>query len=175
MRENLGWELRAGASLDGGQTFSASVPVTQYANSYSTATSWDVAGFASSDSTHSLISMGFGLGSFFTSGGHTSGMAVDSEGRFFPTWIDNHTGISQLWSAAVSVKGDVTKNGAPELARLEDVSKWVTLEVAKTQLNRATRTMTVTARLKNTPVHTIRGTIKLRQLNLRSGLGVPQI
>jgi len=39
-RDNLGWRLRAAASLDGGETFSESVPITDAANTYTASTPW---------------------------------------------------------------------------------------------------------------------------------------
>ena len=35
--------------------------------------------------------------------GHTAGMAADARGVFHPLWIDNRTGVRQVWTAAVSV------------------------------------------------------------------------
>ena len=53
--DNLGWRLRAAASLDGGETFSASVPVGSAANAYPGSTAWDVA--VSANTSQSLVSL----------------------------------------------------------------------------------------------------------------------
>jgi hypothetical protein len=36
-------------------------------------------------------------------GGDTAGLAADAAGVFHPLWIDNRTGIHQMWTAAVTV------------------------------------------------------------------------
>jgi hypothetical protein len=174
-KDNLGWRLRASASLDGGETFSASVPVTDFVNSYPQTIPWDLRGGASSDDKASLVSVFVGVESFFISGGHTSGLAVDAGGTFHPTWVDNHTGVAQLWSASVQVEGPVVKHGAADLAEFEDISKSVTLELSRPAFDRATGTLAVSARLKNISKDTVEGPVKVRVLTLESDLGVPEI
>jgi hypothetical protein len=100
---------------------------------------------------------------------------VDADGTFHPTWTDNRTGISQLWTAAVKVNGTVVKHGAVDLANLDDVSKSLTLELSRPTLDRVTGALTMTAQLKNTSSDTIEGPIKVRVLTLESKIGVPEI
>jgi hypothetical protein len=176
--DNLGWRLRAAASLDGGETFSASVPVTDNANIYSPATAWDIEalgtrGFQRDD--EALVSMNVSVRNFFTSGGHTTGLAIDADGTFHPTWIDNHTGIAQLWSASMRVDGTVVKHGAADLTNLADISQSVTLEPSKRSWDQATGTLSVTAQLWNTSNDTVQGPVKVRAVILESELGVPEV
>lgn len=174
-KDNLGWRLRGAASLDGGQTFSASVPIADVGNEFGPDVPWHLRAYASSDDKASTVTVGVAVDSFFTSGGHTSGLAVDAAGTFHPTWVDHRTGTGQMWSAPVTVDGTVTKHGAPDLSDLEDVSKWVTFEVSHTRFDRATGRLTVTAQLKNHSKHTIVAPAKVRVLTLEPGLGVPRI
>ena len=173
--DNLGWRLRAAASLDGGETFTANVPVTDAANSYPPTTAWDLRGGAGNDDTASLVSIGVYLDPFFVSGGHTSGLAVDADGSFHPTWTDNRTGIAQLWSASLSVGGTVAKHGSAELAELEDVSKSVTLKLGEIRFDRAAGTLSLAARLKNISGDAVQGPVKVRVITLESALGVAAI
>ena len=101
--DNLGWKLRAAASLDGGETFSASVPVSSAANAYPQNANWDVSTSVRSSPTG--VSISSSIEQFYVSGGHTTGLATDASGVFFPTWVDNRTGIPQLWGAPVTVGG----------------------------------------------------------------------
>ena len=174
-KDNLGWRLRAAASLDGGETFSASVPIAETANAYPQSTPWDLGAYAASDDKTSTVTIGVRLASFFTSGGHTTGLAVDGSGTFHPTWIDNRTGTSQMWSSVVKVGGMAVKNGATDLADLEDVSKWVTFEMSNPIFDRASGKLTLTAQLKNQSKHTIETPVKVRVFALEPGLGVPRI
>ncbi len=174
-KDNLGWRVRASASLDGGETFSASLPVTEFVNSYPPSLPWDLTAGASSDDATSVVSMFVGVDSFFVSGGHTSGLAVDADGTFHPTWVDNHTGLAQLWSATVKVEGTAVKHGAADLADLKDISKSVTLELSKPDFDRVKGTVSVLARLKNISKDSVEGPVKVRVLTLESDLGIPEI
>ncbi len=174
-KDNLGWRVRAATSLDGGETFSESVPVTDGVNAYLPSTSWNVSGGASSDDKIPLVSVFLRLGPFFNSGGHTSGMAVDADGTFHPTWIDNHTGVAQLWTASIKVDGTAVKHGAADLADLEDISKSVNLELSKLSFDRETGNVSIMAQVKNISKDTVEGPVKVRVLTLESESGVPEI
>src|ERR1051325_6258221 len=130
-RETTWGGPRAAASLDGVETFSTSVPLTEFANAYTPSMSWDVTGRGTGNSIN------VGLDLFFTSAGHTNGLAADADGSFHPTWIDNHTGVPQLWTARVTVNGAVSKNGAADVANLDDISKSVILETSNVKYDRA--------------------------------------
>jgi hypothetical protein len=174
-KDDLGWQLRAAASLDGGETFSASVPVTDAVTSFTPATPWHVIGTGSIDKTHSIVSVGISLDPFFTAAGHTTGIAVDADGTFHPTWHSNQTGVMQLWTASIKVDGVGLKNGAADLADLDDVSKSVTLQISRTSLDRATGRIALTAQLKNLSSDTVTGPLRVRVLTLESQLGVAEI
>ena len=55
-------------------------------------------------------------------------MAVDADGVFHAMWVDNRTGVSQLWTAPITVRGSVRKHGAGDLTELTDITDKVTLE-----------------------------------------------
>jgi hypothetical protein len=173
--DNLGWRLRAATSLDGGETFSASVPITDGASSFSPNKPWGFYMDSGSDQHTGKVSMRVAMDLFYTSGGHTSGLAVDADGTFHPTWSDNRTGISQLWSASLKVNGTAVKNGSTDLAQLEDISKSVTVELSKPSFDRAKGIFTLHAQLKNISKDTVEGPVKVRVLSMESQLGVPEI
>lgn len=172
-KDNLGWQVRCAASLDGGETFSASVPVTPYVDSPE-AHSIDLSARGVSDANGPL-SVGVGIDSFYVSGGHTSGLAVDAAGIFHPTWVDNHTGITQLWTAPVSIEGAVAKHGGSGLASLDDVSGLVGLQLSNWSFNATDGTLKMSAQIKNLSRDTIKGPLKIRVLTLESALGVPEV
>jgi hypothetical protein len=172
--DNFGWRLRAAASLDGGETFSASVPIASASNAYPASTAWDVGVSATSPATGG-ITLSANIDPFYVSGGHTTGMAVDASGAFFPTWVDNRTGVAQLWTAPVTVSGAVVKNGSPELAAVEDVSKQTKIEVASRTFDQRTGVLSIRARLRNASKDTIVTPAMLRVRTLESQLGVPEV
>ena len=183
--DNLGWKIRAATSLDGGETFSPSVVVAEGANAYSSPDDWVLMppgvsggggrGRGGAGASNRPISVDVSLNWFYIAGGHTSGMAVDAAGVFHPVWVDNRTGVPQMWTAPITVNGTVEKHGAAELAAFDDVSGRVLLESRATSYDRATNTFTLTARLKNMGRDTVFGPLKARLVALRSPIGVPQV
>lgn len=165
----LGYTVRFAASLDGGETVEPGVRVSREPFRYD----WNAG----------LVTMGMGgsgdaahradvsLHSFNEIGGHTAGLAADSEGRFHPVWVDNRTGVSQMWTAAVTVDGEAVRHGDRRLSRLRDVTSRTALEVKHTDYGGAPGVVTIEARLRNTSEDTIRGPLHLRVLDLWSELG----
>src|SRR5262249_30425134 len=97
------------------------------------------------------------------------------QGAFHPFWVDNRTGTSQLWSAPVTVRGTVAKNGGGELASMADITTKVTLELDATTYDRSSNGVTVRARLKNSSKDTLRGPIVVRVLRVHSDIGTPSV
>src|SRR5262249_50076369 len=128
--DNMGWRLRGAASLDGGETFSASEPLADTANTYLPTTQWPTRARIPGISYPSAWppELWVDLSSWFIAGGRSSGLAVDTDGTFHPTWIDHRTGVAQLWTASVQVTGPVVKHGSEELATLDDLSKSVVID-----------------------------------------------
>ncbi len=81
---NLTYSPRFAASLTGGTTWLPSVSVSEAA---------DV-----------LTPSGRHL-----NGGDTAGLVADADGVFHPLWIDNRTGVHQVWTATVKVRGTVRR------------------------------------------------------------------
>ncbi len=71
--------VRLRASLDGGSTWLPSVQVTGYV------------GRSESEAGENWV-------------GHTAGLAADASGTFHPLWVDDRTGVRQIFTAAVVVR-----------------------------------------------------------------------
>ncbi len=179
-RDNLGWAPRFSASLDGGQTFLHS------------------AGFEGSgmrffqDKTAQFMGRAILGGSLpmrrggviqaFVGyccwsdalGGETAGLTADASGGFHALWVDNRTGIRQVWTAPITVDGTVVKNGSKDLAVLDDVSSDTALLLSDIQFDRVSQTITANAYIQNTSESTLLNPLKLRVLRLDSKLGVPE-
>jgi hypothetical protein len=180
--DNMGWRIRAAASLDGGVTFTPSVVVSDAASAFTERTAWVQSGprIVGGGSPRSggrgrPITVSMSIDPFFVTGGHTSGLAVGADDVFYPVWTDNRTGVSQLWTAPVTVRGVVTRHGAPELADLDDVTQQVSLQARSTSFDRATGALTLTARLRNTSKEIIRRPVRVRVTRMTSQLGVPSV
>jgi hypothetical protein len=178
--DNLGYDKRFTASLDGGETFLPSVKVSSAPTEFGKNEAWPVTAATrgpadSASGSPARLNVRFSLNSFFTTEGHTSGLAVDAAGVFHPVWIDSRTGIAQVWTAPVAVAGNAIRHGETDLSALDDVTTRVALELTDVSFDRKANMLTATARLKNKSKAPIRGPIKARVIDLRSDLGVPEI
>ncbi len=180
--DDLGWWIRFSASVDGGETFLPGVKVSEAANEMNRA----VEPIALDEETGgggnpAALLRGGNLQthlflSFFTfNGGDTAGMAADAGGVFHPFWIDNRTGVPQVWTAPVSVRGTALRNGAADFAQLDDISGRVNLDFANASYDSKTKTVTADASLVNTSTETLIGPIVVRVLMVTSKVGKPEI
>ncbi|MCW3053134.1 MAG: type sorting protein [Chthonomonadales bacterium] len=81
-----GWNLRFRASLDGGATWLPSVRVSETGSS-----------FRKDENLEKIWA------------GDTAGLCADASGLFHPLWVDNRTGVVQVWTASISVQNRLPK------------------------------------------------------------------
>ena len=168
--DNLGWWYRMSLSFDGGETFLPSFKVASAGHSIE---SRDMPLFAyvtpvkANEPQKARIE----INPWYYGGGHTVDMLVDSEGVFYPAWVDNRTGIDQIWIAPVTVRGAATKGGSDELAKLTDVTSDVSLEFLTEKYDNAKNTIHITVRLKNKSSKIVYAPAKLRVISMTSELG----
>ena len=172
VRGGLGYYVRFATSLDGGETWQPSVRISESPKTFETQAAWPItAGVWHNGGSLSLVFRRYE----WIAGGHTAGLAADASGSFHPFWIDNRTGVSQIWTASVLVRGTVAKNGSPDLAELDDLSASTMLELAGCNYERNGNILSCNARLKNTSKESLAGPLRLRVISLRSELGEPKI
>lgn len=165
----LGYAVRFAASLDGGETVEPGVRVSGEPFRYAWEDGLVTVGRGSGG--ESVHRADVSLHSFNEIGGHTAGLAVDADGRFHPVWVDNRTGVSQMWTAPVTVDGEAVRHGDRRLSALRDLTSRTALGVERTDYGGAPGVVTVEARLRNTSGDTIRGPLYLRVVDLWSELG----
>lgn len=166
--DNLGWDIRMTASADGGKTFAAPVKVSEKGMSFAKGVRWTALKAAVTrpkDSSAAPLTLDISLNTFTYLGGDTNGLVADATGVFHPVWIDNRTGIPQIWTSAVRVL-NTAQAGA-------DVSAKLTVDVSDAAFDPATGAIVVTASLHNTSSETLRGPFTARVVNLDSDLGSP--
>jgi len=169
----LGYNVRFAASLDGGETWQPSVRVSQSPKTFENRGTLPITG--------GVWRGGAGVLSLnvrryeWLAGGHTAGMTADANGIFHPFWVDNRTGLSQIWTAPVVVRGTVAKNGSLDLAQLDDVSSSTMLELSDCNYDNANNVVSCSARLKNTSQDTLPVPLKMRVVTFTSDLGTPRI
>jgi hypothetical protein len=115
------------------------------------------------------------LNFYFFDGGDTGGLAASADGLFHALWIDNRTGLPQVWTASVRADGRGVRNGSPELSDLEDVSEKAILRFENVRFDEVAHTAAIDAVLINTSKEPIVGPLKIRVTSLKSSFGVPEI
>ena len=159
--------MRFAASNDGGESFTAPVAVSTFAND----TSWKdrfmpAQGFAISG--HDGIQASVGQYYADIDSGDTGGLAAGADGIFHALWSDDRTHVGQLWTAAISVSGRAWHNGDPSLADLADVSATVHMYMTGVHFDAATRRLSMDITLQNHGKKPLYGPIKVRILRLSS-------
>jgi len=170
--DNMGYAVRFSASYDGGETWTPSVALS----SGPAMAPRNKGDHVEASVTNSAGSITLRLtGGYAFSPGHTSGLAADGDGIFHALWIDNRTGIQQVWTAPIRVPGKAVKYGSLDLSTLEDASDQVTLQLSDAVYDQSANTTTVTARLHNLSAKVFRGPIMVRATHLESELGSPRV
>lgn len=168
--ENFDWRVRFSASLDGGDTFTPSVPVSAEPMRHDKSR-WRLLGSALPPGDPAGLDpykFYFTPTQFFFNAGHTAGLVADAAGVFHPLWVDNRTGPMQVWTAPVTVAGAAAGGGSADLPALDDLSPLVKVEFGPTSYDAAADRLTVSARIKNNSRQPIKPPIKLRVLSLTS-------
>ena len=175
--EDLGYWVRFAASLDGGDTVLPSVRVSEAAMSHSKNDQWIVHGFSfpAAGPVSNSLNLMLVLDNWHYHAGDTVGLAADAEGVFHPLWVDNRTGIHQVWTAPIKVNAKMMPHGSPELAPLTDVTACLELALANPRYDRRQDIVSVDVRLKNISPRTVLGPLKMRVMKVQSELGNPEI
>jgi len=195
--DNLGWSVRFAASFDGGESFVPSVRVSEAPNAYANASRWPISAFVSGGGSPAAvpepgeepgaepsseaspkpgeIDIRVGLDGFYFNGGHTSGLTADAGGDFHPFWIDNRTGMPQVWTARISASGEAVRNGSSELASLEDVTGSLRLELTNLAHDVERGTISADARVTNVAKRPLRLPLIARVLDVSSDVGYPEV
>jgi hypothetical protein len=181
---NLDWTVRFAASIDGGETFLPSVQVAESPNRYGRETKLvlNARGYGGGhrplnvDYRGGALKFDLRISQFNLGGGHTAGLDADANGVFHPFWVDNRTGVAQIWTAAVTVNSKAFTHGDQELETLQDVSEKVFLRYTNPTYDATTGRLGVDVHIQNTSEDTIVFPAKLRVVVLTSaGGGIPTI
>jgi hypothetical protein len=183
--DNISWNIRMRASLDGGETWTPSVKITDKPSQFGGPTeSWYAqagggggggrGGRGGADTARSggaMVSLSgrLSFANFTFAPGHNGAFVADAAGGFHPAWIDYRNGMAQLWTTTVWVKGPVAVNGGGGLEGMSNLSSRLALETISTNYDRQTNRLTFKTRLKNlSKTDTARGPLKARVLVLTS-------
>jgi len=174
--DNLGYTIRFTASFDGGETFVPSVRISE----------------GSSDVFHDKLmqawirpeskgenqlpadrvsAVGY-IDRFNFLGGDYASLTADSAGRFWPLWIDNHTGVRQLWTAPIVVEGRAAQSA--ELLS-DDVTAELRLDYKSGTYQEKTRSFEEEFEATNIGDRPLRLPLRVKVLELTSEYGTAAI
>jgi hypothetical protein len=175
-KDNLGWNIRFRASLDGGETFLPSVRVSEAPTIFNQNTKWPIFYWSAITGGGSAqpggpLTLDLQITGQLLNGGDYAGMAADINGVFHPIWADNRTGVHQLWTTAVTVNAKGILHGSPELTQLTEITDKVSLEILSTNYDRQSNTLTCETRLINTSAQKLSGPFKVKIVSLTSEVG----
>jgi hypothetical protein len=196
--ENTGWWVRFAASIDGGKTFSPSVRVSEAPLDLARDKEPVISALTRGGGhPHPLLAGGplrsdVVYSHFNFVGGHTAGLAASADGLFHPVWVDNRTGVSQIYTASIRAADSngirapstivartpidtrshpvATSKSASDSA-LQNISQAVTLELSHVHYVEQDSLVTVDVALRNTSTDTLRGPFELHIRSLKSDLG----
>jgi len=103
-----------------------------------------------------------------------TGIAVGADGVFHAFWLDNRSGVGELYTARVTVDGSVAKPEA-DLAPLDNITSAIEVQFTSSVWDARTRTISWAYQLMNTTKDTIVGPVKMRITKLSSDLGAPTL
>jgi hypothetical protein len=164
---NAGYHLRFTASLDGGETWLPSARVSEQPMRPRPA--WSVAPRRYGDKPNpDTLSLALGWDFWDFTGGDATAVDVDAVGAFHPVWVDARTGVRQIWTATVQVRGQVLAARPITTEPVASVTRMLALEYMPNSfaLDSATNTVRIDARLRNTGKEALRGPLIARVTGL---------
>jgi hypothetical protein len=173
--DNKGYYVRFAASLDGGETWLPSERVSSAPKTIGKPGEQVtiILGRNEPSNTPGDVPVTVYVREYeWPTGGHTAGLAADSENKFHVMWVDNRTGVHQIWTAAITVDGQATNPDAV-LNGMEEVSKRVSLQFTKSSFDAARSEVSFDVAIKNTSKEALSGPLKVHVMAERSERGVP--
>jgi hypothetical protein len=172
--DTAGYQVRFSASMDGGNTWLPSVLVSESPTVFGGKEKWAFGGEVKHTSGSSPIELHLWPAKWISSG-HTAGLSPDTNGVFHAFWIDNRTGVSQVWTAPIRVTGSVLNHRTNEPTAQTDLSTALRLEIGSIDVDRSSGNLSLIVRVENVSESTVRRPLKLEVLGLRSQFGVVRV
>jgi hypothetical protein len=169
--DGTGGAVRMAVSSDGGETFSRSFAVST-APTLITPKTTEQALEAQTVAGYTRFAVDLRFNVF---GQDTQGLCADAAGAFHPVWVDNRTGVAQLWTSSVSVARTAMRRGDASLSHATEVTNDFVLVTDRSNYDARTQSVTADVALMNASRRSIPGPIQLRITRMTSAVGTPSI
>lgn len=172
-----GYRLRFAASWDGADSFGESVPVSEQPHIerlWSDSLDGVVVGGGSEVARYRGPTIQLRIRSDDWLG-HTAGLTATADGAFRPLWVDNRTGVAQVWTARVDVTGKAHHHGHATLDGFTDVTSQLNLQWGTMTADKQTGTLEAELIASNTSDRPVTGRLIARLVSARSLAGSVRI
>jgi hypothetical protein len=170
--DGFGSMLRMAMSFDGADSFTSSLEVSEVANTFDQGEHWStVVSASSAGRSGDPHRVDVRVNPWTISGGHHLGMTAAGQARFYPIWVDNRTGIPQLWTAPMEYEGAMVAHGSTELSSYRDVTSDVKLQFGDPRLELASGSVSLAIRAVNSSSRPVRLPLVLRLTAISSLYG----
>lgn len=175
--DNIGYYTRFSASLDGGDTWLPSVQVSEEPSQpIDPVASYAPVGLVAANDQRGDTTVDVALSyRAWHDGGDYAGLTANAAGVFFPMWVDNRTGVKQVWTAPVRVGAPAPRIVDSMLDGLHDVTDAVEVAFSNWEYRRtgdSTGTIQGDVYVTNTSRRPVQGPLVLHVVELSSPLGV---
>ncbi len=166
---NQDWWVRFAASFDGGNSFTPSVKLSDAPFSHNgikaRALEFNSFGGGDYESPRKTLYIVVGPSRSYFKGGDTAGLAA-ADGVFFALWIDNRSGVPQVWTAPITVNRPAIGEDTREFQNLDDTTQKLVFEFGDQEYDSKSSTLSVKVCLVNTSDETLKGPIIVRVLRI---------
>ncbi len=173
-----GYSVMLATSDDGGDTFGDGVQMPGAKHTVGASEQWRPYIFmrppSAAQSPHSDATVEVRRDEWIGSG-DTAGIAADADGVFHAAWIDNRTGVHQIWTANIEAPGLAIRNGDIALSALHDVTAQCAISLKDLSFDRATGILTASMELENRSAVALKGPLQLRITEIESPLAAPRL
>jgi hypothetical protein len=171
--DNVAYTVRFTASFDGGETWLPSIQVADKPSRFIQGEEGETIAAESSglyDIARGPVTISIGRAQDHH-GGDTAGLRADSNGAFHALWVDNRTGMNEVYTASIAVHGTVYKHGSSRLAELHDVTDRIRFDIIESSYDPQSHAATLQGRVRNYSTSPIDGPLIGRVLSLSSQAG----
>ena len=115
------------------------------------------------------------LSNFMFMGGDTSGLAATADGVFHPVWVDNHTGVPQVWTASVVVNREEVKAATVASEATKELGTDAAVELISPRHDQVTGLITARLQITNATNRPLSGPFRVKVKSLGSALAEIEI